>query len=57
MRIAHVTNFEEPAILPFFRICLELVVNQHLRDGGVCVQKMNIPYLRYLSTFVFPSLF
>jgi len=57
MRIAHVTNFDEPTISPFFRICLKLVENRCLSDGGECVQKIVRPHLRYLGSFVFPGLF
>lgn len=57
MRIAHVTNLEEPTISPFFRICLKLVENQCLSDGGEYVQKIVRPHLRYLGSFVFLGLF
>ena len=57
MRIAHITNFEEPTISPFFRICLKLVENWCLSDGGEYDQKMVRPHLRYLGSLMFLGLF
>jgi len=57
MRIAHVANFDEPTISPFFCICLKLVENRCLSEGGECVLKIVRPHLQYLGSFVFPGLF
>jgi len=57
MRIAHVTHFKEPAIFPFFRICLKLVEDWRVRDADDEACVVLHPYLRYLRSFVFLGLF
>jgi hypothetical protein len=54
MGIAHVTNFEKPAISPFSCIFLELIEGQFLKDGGRILDR---PHLRYLGSFLLLGLF
>lgn len=54
MGIAHVTNFEKPAVSPFFCIFLELIEGS---ASEVRIVSISSPHLRDLGSFVLLSLF
>ena len=52
MSVAHVTDFEKPAVSPFFCVFLELIKGRRVKMVSICS-----PHFRYLGSFVLPSLF